>query len=164
MLLIQANCKLCLKLSHYSMKGKCLCSNLFSLWPNAGAWTENHLKIPPGNSSETYTFLCLLLFYHCWGFLLMMSTSIASSILCMMHSSHRKISTVSKYEKQHGIPSPKIVPKSPYYHQQENVIHNIILEKVNSAKYLGVEIRKKLKWKQHEANSCNKGKPKNQLL
>ena len=37
-------------------------------------------------------------------------------------------------------------------------IHNVTLEKVNSAKYLVVEIHKKLKWKQHVANTCKKAK------
>ena len=35
-------------------------------------------------------------------------------------------------------------------------IHNVTLEKVDSAKYLGVEIHKKLKWKQHITNTCKK--------
>ena len=35
-------------------------------------------------------------------------------------------------------------------------IHNVTLQKVDSAKYLGVEIHKKLKWKQHITNTCKK--------
>ena len=40
-------------------------------------------------------------------------------------------------------------------------IHNETLESVDSAKYLGVEIHKKLKWKVHVANICKKS---NQII
>ena len=84
-------------------------SKLFSL---AGrrrlSWTENHLKnlmLPQVSPKEQFwdlyfswyiSMICLLLSYHFWGFLPMMPTSIASSILCVMHSSYKKTSTAFK--------------------------------------------------------------------
>ena len=127
--------KLGLKLSHYGIKEKYLG------WIKAflsGGYLERKIIWKNLMLSEVFpreqfwdlyfswyiSMICLLLSYHFWGFLPMMPASIASLILCVMHSSYKKTSVNSQLweNNNNGIPSPQM--PSSYHHQQDKTLYD----------------------------------------